>query len=308
MIFALATPIRGMNYILRLNEDYRTDLRQMREWGATDVELVVVCNQSGTALTCEPVDSQGAIRFSRQVGMRAWLKPHVETREFSWRGAIFYQTREEWDEWWANYRKAVLSLARLKPDVFVVGTELVRMSSQEEVWRPLVDEVRGACHCTVLYAATTDEAPKVTWWDAVDAIGIDAYYPLESSNSEVACLVAEWEPHVREIESLAEKWNKRVVLTEIGYQSRAGSYQTPWQRDPALPSEQDQANAYQAVFQVFRNKSYLAGILWWDWNTREKEGTGFTPTGKLAEKVVRGEWKPTLSPPQPVLSRHLGKP
>jgi len=279
---------QGMNLIVRPDYDVVAQMRAIRRLGATDVALVLRCNQSGTSLTCEQAD-WGILKRARTMGLRVWVKPHVETTEFSWRGAITFQTPAEWDTWWQNYRAMLYPLADLNPDVLVIGTELNSMTSQASEWRKMAREVRSRCRCTVLYAANYDDVGNVQWWDAVDAIGVDVYYPLQSPDAAMPNLVTAWRPFVKTLDDVAGKWHKRVVFTEIGYQSRVGSYLSPAQKDPSIISQSDQANAYRAAFRVFSQKVWWGGALWWDWNPND-DGSGFTPSGKLAEGVLRGWW------------------
>lgn len=289
ILFRLGLNSQGFNLVLRDNVDYDGEIARMRAWGATDVALVVVCYQSKTSLDCDLSDVRDAIRVAKNNNLRVWLKPHIETTEFSWRGEITFETSTEWRLWWKNYRRMLYPLADFKPDVLVIGTELNGMIQRENAWRRLSYGARHRCGCEVLYASNWDVVSEIRWWDAVDKIGVDAYFPLASDSSDVDSLVRAWQPHVVELENLSRRWGKKIVFTEIGYQSRVGSYLTPYQKDPAIISEQDQANAYRATIRVFGDKSWWAGAMWWEWNV-DDDGTGFTPIGKKAESVLREWW------------------
>src|SRR4030065_873482 len=69
----------------------------------------------------------------------------------------------------------------------------------------------------------------MTWWDAVDIIGVDAYYPLSTKTTpSLDELRTAWQPIVVSLASLAAKWKKPLILTEIGYRSIDGTAMHPW--------------------------------------------------------------------------------
>src|SRR2546430_13566284 len=73
--------------------------------------------------------------------------------------------------------------------------ELATLSGPQyrSYWVDIIDSVRAVYHGTVTYAAATDEAINVSFWDKVDEIGINAYPPLTTSlDPSVDQLVAAW--------------------------------------------------------------------------------------------------------------------
>jgi hypothetical protein len=65
-----------------------------------------------------------------------------------------------------------------------VGTELVGSGHLEAAWRAVLTDVRRRFHESLIYAANhSGEEMRLTWWDAVDFIGVDAYYPLISRSN-----------------------------------------------------------------------------------------------------------------------------
>ena len=211
----------------------------LRAIGANWIALIVECEQQGTDIECPTNDAAVAaeIERARAAGLKVMLKPHVQTRQFAWRGEIQFKTAREWARWWDAYRALVFRYARLRADAFVVGTELRQMSAgaQHRVWRDLIQIARQNCACPILYAANFDEAAQIPWWDAVDFIGIDAYFPLSAPAApRIDDLVHAWEPHKTRLGLLASTRGKPIVFTEVGYQSRVSAHLTPWQRDPAV--------------------------------------------------------------------------
>ena len=87
--------------------------------------------------------------------------------------------------WFASYTAFITHYAamaqRLGVEQFAVGSELASISDDRPGWLQVIQEVRARYHGTVLYAAEPGEASRVPFWDALDMIGIDAYFPLSAA-------------------------------------------------------------------------------------------------------------------------------
>jgi len=132
------------------------------------------------------------------------------------------------------------------------------------------------------------EVKSVNWWGSLDYIGVDAYYPVINAPSgtvdplispTVADLIAGWTdvnapanvgngiaPTTSLGQISAANSNKKVLLTEVGYQSQRGTTQQPYGiftlPDPP-PYFAEQANAFEATFQALAGQPWLAGMFWW---------------------------------------------
>jgi hypothetical protein len=94
------------------------------------------------------------------------------------------------------------------------------------------------------------------------------------------------------LSSLASKWRKPILFTEIGYRNLNGANRRPWDwvlDGPANPEEQ--ARSYQAAFEELWGQPWFAGMFWWEWLTRPDQGaltdTGYTPHTRPAEAVLK---------------------
>jgi len=177
--------------------------------------------------------------------------------------------------------------------------------------------VRARYSGLITYAANHGgEETSITWWDAVDYIGVDAYYSLTDENDPtLAELRAAWEPHVATLANLASTWEKPILFTEIGYRSQDGTNRHPWawETEGAIDL-QEQADAYQAAFESVYDQPWFAGMFWWSWDTDPFVGgprdDGYTPHDKPAEDVLRAWYgappRPTPTPaPQPDYGRTI---
>lgn len=135
----------------------------------------------------------------------------------------------------------------------------------------------------------------MSWWDAVDLIGVDAYYPLTSKDDPTTGeLAAAWAPIVANLATLAQTWQKPIVFTEIGYRSLEGANKAPWDWQSGGPWDlQEQEDCYRAAFEAVWHQPWFAGMYWWAWETNPLQGgpcdNGYTPANKPAENIVR-QW------------------
>ncbi len=109
-------------------------------------------------------------------------------------------------------------------DILCVGTELQAMTLHYPArWEVLVDAVRQEYDVNLLtYAADWDEYQSVTFWDRLDVMGIDAYFPLDiaSSSPLQSELEDAWSTHINAVETfLVSRPGMRVFFTEIGYRA-----------------------------------------------------------------------------------------
>lgn len=163
----------------------------------------------------------------------------------------------------------------------------------------------------ITYAANWDSystfAPlpqyAVEFWDALDYIGVDAYFPLtDSYDPPVEQLLGAWSHAAsgwwgtgrnwtNELHSTYTQTGKEIIFTEIGYCSQNGTNTQPWNWNisPTLDL-QEQADCYQAALEVFKDKAWFTGWFWWNWETDPNAGgptdRHYTPQNKPAQDVL----------------------
>jgi hypothetical protein len=249
-------------------------------------------------------------RLAQQLGIQTLLKPHIwlhEQGDGQWRTDIRMGSEEDWQRWFASYRTFILHYARLaereKMGALAVGTELHRTAVEREAdWRRLIAEVRAVYSGKLTYAANWwREYEEVRFWDALDFIGIQGYFPLtEREQPGLDDLRRGWQPHLARIEAVSRKFGRPVVFTELGYKSTADAAIRPWewpehastpQGAPAVDLEM-QARAYRAFFDVVWQRPWFLGCYFWKWypdptGRRRVQGIDFTPQGKPALEILR---------------------
>jgi len=238
---------------------------------------------------------KSTIDSSQALGIMNMLKPHLWVRG-SWPGAIEMKSEEDWAQWFENYRGFILDYAHLAEELgfpmLCIGTELEKISHREADWRTVISQVRAVYSGKLVYAANFTEFEKIKFWDALDYIGVQAYFPLAKSHDPtLKVLTDSWAYHIPKIEKVVRKYQKPVFFTEIGYCNTVDAAIEPgvWpsERKEIQLSEEVQALCYQAFFETAWQKPWMAGVFFWKWypNAHDRN-PDFTPQGKKAEKVM----------------------
>jgi hypothetical protein len=272
-----------------------------------DIDSTTIYRSSEDGITPSDESLIHAINKAHSLGLKVMLYPHLELVDHSrhWFGEIGKNfSPEQWDQWFNSYTQFLLYYANLAADNGVeqlsLGMELMYAEKQEAHWRELISIIRQRYSGSLIYAENyqtetySSEVSNVNWWDALDYIGIDAYYdliPEDNINPTVEDIMEAWRPIVERLEMYSQEWNKPILIPEIGYRSSQGSVQHPWD-DPNgnTVDLQEQANAYEAFYKSFANKPWFAGVFWWSHSTSEPdsiENTSYSPIGKPAEGIIR---------------------
>ena len=239
-----------------------------------------------------------------------WIKKRKEyieskpdkTDSASWRGDLAPKNKEDWAFWEDQYTKYILAYAKmadsLDVDLFCIGTELKRSALERpEFWLQLIDKVREVYSGPLTYSANWDSYNQLTFWNKLDYIGVNAYFPLSSDSiPEVNTLIEKWEPYYNTIKSLSSKFQKPILFTEYGYRSLAFTTKEPWAANRHLTINQKaQSNALEALYHKFWNEPWCKGGFLWKWfeypRSRDGNDRTFSPQNKEALQVVRKWYK-----------------
>jgi hypothetical protein len=162
----------------------------------------------------------------------------------------------------------------------------------------VVRAIRRVYHGVLTYSANWDDVEDTVILGELDAIGINAFYPLASEDGAPFEELARGGERVREkVRALAERWGKPVLFTEVGYTTRPDPAVRPWEWPDAMKDvrvdQRAQAEAYAALLAPFVDEPTFAGFFVWrvyadpDDVSQEAEW-GFSPRGKAAAAVVEG--------------------
>jgi len=301
--------------------DYGTLLREIAEHGATDV-LIAVSWYQDDVRAHEIAPRQGfspsnktvsrTLDQARALGLRTALLPIVRlthrTRD-QWRGRITPDAGV--DVWFTHYRAFIITMATLAEQHgasrFSVGSELLSMERHEGHWRALIDDVRGAFTGTLLYSANWDHFDPIRFWDALDEIGVTAYFELTTDDARpsVDTLVQAWTRPRIELMRLKREVQKPLIITEVGYPSRTTAARAPWDETRDAPLDLSlQSSLYDAFCRGFRGQGVIEGVYFWNWfGFGGPKDTTYTPRGKPAADVMRRcledrRWDDALAAPR----------
>ncbi len=105
---------------------------------------------------------------------------------------------------------------------------------QDSLWRELIWLTRQEFKGEISYAANFDNYYNVGFWDALDFMSINAYFPLRELGEELTLnnLRSHWSQHLADITAFQQRQVGKklpVVFTELGYTGRSGCTFAPWE-------------------------------------------------------------------------------
>jgi hypothetical protein len=193
------------------------------------------------------------IRAAHARGISVMMRPTLDEANLRsvdrWRGQI---EPGDVDRWFSTYSDLIVHYAELAETEQVasvsVGVEFESMEQYHDQWRSLIGSVREVYSGLVTYSFNF-QRQDIGFVDALDFVGLDAYYPLDASTgATVEQLDAAWLPAVDALRRLETATKKEVVLTEVGLRSQSNSFRDPFQAHAnETVSVEDQKNYYASM-------------------------------------------------------------
>ncbi|MFM1878549.1 MAG: hypothetical protein RLZZ241_1415 [Bacteroidota bacterium] len=240
------------------------------------------------------------INLLHESGVLVMLKPQLWIWRGLFTGNLKMATEADWEALEKQYSAFILAFADVAAqtgvDLFCIGTELKSfVRARPEYWSELIDQIRLRYPGKLTYASNWDEYLEVPFWEKLDYIGIDAYFPLsEAQTPSVSALQEAWIPWKSNMQELALRIERPVLFTEYGYRSVDHTARQPWQanRISGQVNLKAQANANTAILEAFWNEPWFAGGFVWKWFINHPLSGGhqdnrFTPQNKPAQQVIR---------------------
>lgn len=250
-----------------------------------------------------------AIEAAHARGLEVLVKPHLAYwgTDFAWRGDIEFEDPETLDAFWHDLEEWTVALAGAASaaDGFSVGCELSRLDGDAARWRGLIAKVRAETPAQLTYAANWDRFGAIEFWEALDAVGVQAYFPLEVGKARdaegafaglptVAGLEAAWAPHLAELERVAERTGKPVVFLELGYDRHERADVEPWRNaweEPTARATELQRRLLVAAFGVLeRERAWLRGAFLWKWFVHGNGHEDFALDHDGARATIGAAW------------------
>ncbi|HAT03501.1 MAG TPA: hypothetical protein DCS29_01850 [Candidatus Magasanikbacteria bacterium] len=297
------------------SDSFKKSVDNAKNANANYVTLIIPYKQANVWATDlypdwnTPTDASLAagVQYIRSKGMAVNIKIHLESDDGQWRANINPGDRTRW---FTNYKTMLSHYASLAQannvEEMTIGAELINMSadsangSNTQNWRDLISYIRTIFSGKLTYSANwgsqgqwVDEKNRIKFWDALDYIGISAYFPLTTNDTSVQAYTQKWDAiNKNDIANLRNTYNKPILFTEVGYRSMNWAQWEPFNYWAGGGfDEGNQSRLYEALFSYWNNYDYMVGVQLWDWNSNPNAGgqgdMDYTPQNKLAEGTMR---------------------
>ena len=279
------------------------ELGRIREHGANAVALVPYAFTTApneTAIRFQTLETDARLMRSaaraRRLGLSVMLKPHLWAgRRFH--GDISFRDEARFDAWFEDYRNWMLHYARFAElhgiEVLAVGNELAGLTVHEGAWRGLIAQVRQIYRGSLTYAAHWEkELERLSFWDDLDYIGVNFYFPIAAPGERLERDSAEILAATRRISQVQSRFQKPVLFTEVGFPALATAAARPWEENSSGLDADLQARCYAVWLEEFALGTNVRGMFWWKWPSHGR-GSPFDPSHRpLAKPALRvlGEW------------------
>jgi len=302
--------VRGMTVTCpRAGQIWATEtmVRTMEELKGLGVNWIAIhpyasIRRDGTVggLRFDPSWVRNPIEEAHRLGLKLMIKPHLAYwgSGFSWRGEIDFETDEQRNRFFDSYERWIARVAEIAhdADAFVVGTELDRTVGHDARWRQIVRSVRAKTSAPLTYSASWDTYEQVGFWDALDAIAIQSYFPLVDHDglpSEEE-LERAWAALIDRLENYGRRLDRKVVLGELGYNRSQFAALRPWDyAQGGEHAEEIQRRCLRAALAALANTEIVAGAFLWKWFPGEhgRFGGNFLQSSPAMREIIAARWE-----------------
>jgi hypothetical protein len=213
------------------------------------------------------------VKEARSREVRMMVKPHLAYwgSPFTWRGEITFAKESDRKRFFQQYEHWMVDMAKSTQaaDILVIGTELKLLEPFEAEWRHLIAEVRKHTKAKLTYAANWDSVHQVAFWDALDFIGVQAYFPLtDTENPSEAELKQAWQRVFQEqVDPLVTRYGKKILFTELGYAKSQQAAKEPWayRTETSEAAQALQERLMQVALREVKAHQHIDGVFLWKW-------------------------------------------
>ncbi|WGK65403.1 glycoside hydrolase family 113 [Croceiramulus getboli] len=289
--------VRQIEPVVELGANYASVMPYGFIRGTTTPEIIYNTGRQWYGET--PAGTKHYIATLQSKQIQIMMKPHLWIGRGVFTGEFAPETEADWQTFENSYRSYVLEYARLaeetQSEILCIATELEAFTQQRpKFWRELIKEIRTIYSGALTYAANWDEYQRVSFWEEMDFIGVDAYFPVCTLETpSVATARAGWQPWKQELAAFAKAKNKPILFTEYGYRSVNYAGKEPWKadRDMDKVNLEAQNNTLTALYEELWQEPWFAGGFLWKWFINHDEVGGqenafFTPQNKPAQKII----------------------
>jgi hypothetical protein len=171
-----------------------------------------------------------------------------------------------------GYEAWIVEMARLaqahQATVFCVGLEYTHAQKFTDRWLKIIAAVRAVYFGKLTYGGNWGDYQEVKFWDALDYVGVLAYFPLTTAKNPTAAEIARgWEKRTTELARFSKRQgDKQLIFVEIGYNENARAAAEPWSFDVGGENAADvQQRCLDAALGLTGKYPWLAGMFLWKW-------------------------------------------
>lgn len=229
--------------------------------------------------------------------MGVMMKPHLWLGNGKWCGEVDVP-QSDLAAWESSYSQFIVYHALIAElsgmDALCIGVELPNMTAHTDMWKRIITRVRQAYSGPLTFGGNWfNEYDKIRFWDELDFIGVQHYFPLAESVTDSVDQARRELFKIRDtMQRLSIQWNRPIVLTEVGFPSIDGAFLSPHKEDFSQSvSDERQAEGYRMLIDAFADQPWCKGFFWWKWESADRDprdqDKSFQIRGKMAETVVR---------------------
>ncbi len=174
-----------------------------------------------------------------------------------------------------------------------MGPILERLQGLDRRGREIIHAVREVTQAPLTYAANWDRYEAVPFWDALDAIGVQAYFPLIEGDqpADPQTIREGWARWAEKLKRYSRAHRRPVLLTELGYNHSANTAREPWSSATDGEGEELQALCTRIALETVEREATILGSFLWKWFPEpHPAGRNFRLATPEMRSVIRDAW------------------
>lgn len=219
------------------------------------------------------------INIFHNKGLKVLLRPTLEFYNWvEWRGGL---EPTDWDLWFLSYENFITHYAAISEqtsiELFSIGNELKNSNGFTEKWNDIIVKVRNIYSGDLTYSDSEliYGTSLIEFWDKLDIISTGFYPPITGKGDYwntgfQAMIDPPFQIFIQSLENwintfllpVYQSYQKPVLIVEAGCSNTEGANILPWYFDftGKTIDNREQADYYEALFQVISNKSWISGV------------------------------------------------
>lgn len=232
--------------------------------------------------------------------IKVMLKPQIWIGNGKFTGNIQMATEQDWNKFEKNYTKMMMLYAKLAEETDIemlcIGTELNNfVQKRPDFWIELINKIRGIYDGKITYAENWDQLQNVGFWEKLDFIGVNAYFPISDAQTpHLAEVKKSWQPIKQRLQKISLSKSKKILFSEYGYRSMDYAGKKPWKSDQKIGKTNYKAQnvLLKGILDTFWDESWFAGGFLWKWfphfkKYKARHHNRFSIQEKPAQKTIR---------------------